>query len=105
MYPPALRPLLANPAFAPADITAAWKLCDQWFRNTASLASFVLRAIFVQLVELEWDHQAVPLTDWQNFVDDVLPRMIAALDAVPTAAPGEPVAELSALVVGFHSTF
>jgi len=92
--------LLANPAFAPGDITAAEALCDQWFRNTASLEAFVLRAVFRQLIDEGWDQQAVPGADWQNFVNDVLPRMIAVLDALP----GNADTELRALALGYHST-
>ena len=93
-------PLLANPAFAPADLTTAESHCHQWFITTASLDAFVLRAIFRQLIADDWDKQAVPNADWQRFTTDVLPRMVAVLDALP----GDTSTQLRALVIGYHST-
>ena len=100
MYPTTLRPLLANPAFAPNDILAAEADCDQWFRATAEVAPFVMRSIFRQLIDEGWTQQAVPNADWQDFLNDVLPRMVAVLDALPA----DPGAEVRALVIGYHST-
>jgi hypothetical protein len=100
MYPPALRPLLVNPAFVPNDIIAAEDICREWFANTSSLEAFVLRAVFLRLMAEDWHVQGVPNTDWQNFLNDVLPRMVAVLDALP----GNTSTELRALVIGYHST-
>jgi hypothetical protein len=100
MYPPALRPLLANPAFAPNDIIAAEDLCRDWFKSAASLEAFVFRAIFRQLLADDWHVQAIPSADWQRFLTDVLPRMVAVLDQLP----GDASAQLRALVIGYHST-
>lgn len=100
MYPTTLRPLLANPNFAPVDIIAAAADCDQWFRATAEVAPFVMLSIFRQLIDEGWTHQAVPMSEWQDFVNDVLPRMVAVLNALPA----DPVAEVRALVIGYHST-
>ncbi len=100
MYPTTLRPLLADPAFAPGDILAAEPLCDQWFRGTAALEAFVFRAVLRQLIADDWDKQAVPTADWQRFTADVLPRMVAVLDALP----GDTGAQLRAVALGYHST-
>lgn len=99
MYPPTLRPLLAS-AFTPHDIIAAEDLCRDWFANTAALEAFVLRAVFLRLMAEEWHVQAVPSADWHNFLNDVLPRMVAVLDALP----GDTAVQLRALVIGYHST-
>lgn len=98
--PPTLRPLLANPAFAPADISAAAVQCNDWFRNTASLEAFVLSSIFYDLLERDWHIQAVDPADWNRFMTDVLPRMVAVLDTLPA----DPSTQLRALVIGFHSS-
>ena len=100
MYPTTLKPLLANPVFAPGDLGTAESLCDQWFRSSAALEAFTLRAIFRQLLADDWDKQAVPAADWQRFTADVLPRMVAVLDALP----GDTGAQLRAVVIGYHST-
>ena len=100
MYPPALKSLLANPAFTPQDIIAAEDTCREWFANTASLEAFVLRAVFLRLMAEDWHVQGVSSTDWQNFLNDVVPRMAAVLDAIP----GDTSTELRALVMGYHST-
>ncbi len=100
MYPPPLRPLLANPAFTPHDIIAAEDLCREWFANTAALEAFVFRSVFLRLIDEEWHVQAVPSADWQRFKADVLPRMVAVLDALP----GDTGAQLRAVALGYHST-
>jgi hypothetical protein len=48
----------------------------------------------------DWRVQAVPTTDWQRFMTDVLPRMVAVLDALP----GDTSTELRALVIGYLSS-
>ena len=99
MYPTTLRPLLANPAFTPNDIIAAGDQCGDWFKNTASLEAFVLLSIFQALMALGWHHQGVPSANWMRFVTDVLPRMVAVLDALP----GDTSTALRALAIGYHS--
>ena len=42
MYVAQLIPLLVKGTFAPGSVTAIKALCDQWFRDEASLVSFVL---------------------------------------------------------------
>jgi hypothetical protein len=66
--------LLANPAFILNDVIAAEDFGREWFANTASLEAFVLRAVFLRLMAADWQVQAVPTSDWQNFLNDVLPR-------------------------------
>jgi hypothetical protein len=100
MYPPALKPLLANPAFVPNDIIAAEDICREWFKNTAELEAFVLWAVFLRLMADDWHIQGVPSADWQNFLNDVLPRMVAVLDALP----GDTGPQLRAVALGYHST-
>jgi hypothetical protein len=99
MYPPALRPLLANPAFTPHDIIAAEDLCRDWFKNTAELEAFVLRAVFLRLMADNWHIQGVLTSEWQRFLTDLLPRMVAVLDALP----GHANQELRDLALGYHS--
>jgi len=100
MYPTTLRPLLANPAFAPAHILPAAIDCQDWFKNTASLEAFVLSSIFHALMERDWHRQAVPTVDWNRFMADVLPRMVTVLDTLPA----DPTSQLRALVLGYHSS-
>ncbi len=100
MYPTTLRPLLANPGFTPNDISAAAVQCRDWFKNTASLESYVLLSILQDLIELGWTHQGVPGAEWNRFTADVLPRMVAVLDALPA----DPTPQLRAVVIGYHSS-
>jgi len=99
MYPQLLRSLLADPALIPNDIIAAEDFCRKWFATTASPEAFVLHAVFLRLMAADWHVQVVPETDWQNFLNDVLPRMVAVLDALP----GDTNTELRALILGYHS--
>lgn len=99
MCPTTLRPLLANPAFAPADITPAALLCQQWFKTTASLESFVVSSVFQDLLARNFDDpQGVPSAMWNRFRLDVLPHIIAVLDAT------DPLPVLHNLVVAYHSS-
>jgi hypothetical protein len=100
MYPTTLRPLLTNPGFAPGDISSAAVECQDWFRNAASLEAFVLSSIFHDLIARDWHQQAVPAADWNRFMTDVLPRMVAVLDTLPA----DPVTQLRAVVIGCHSS-
>jgi hypothetical protein len=101
MYPTALRQLLADPAFGPNRVQDAADISDRWFATAASLASFVCRSIFRDLIVRGWaDPQGVPTADWTRFTVDVLPRMVAVLDALPS----EPVPELRDLVLHYHSS-
>jgi hypothetical protein len=100
MYPTTLRPLLDNPGFTPGDISAAAVQCGDWFKNTASLESYVLASIFQDLIDRGWTHQGVPTVDWNRFVTDVLPRAVAVLDVLPA----DPAPQLRALVIGYHSS-
>ncbi len=101
MSPTTLRQLLADPAFAPAQVQDAADICDQWFANSADVASFVCRSIFHDLIRRGFsDPQAIPTADWQQFLTDALPRIIAVLDKLPA----DPSAELRDLVLGYHSS-
>lgn len=101
MFPTTLRQLLADPAFAPGQVQDASDICDQWFANTADIASFVCRSIFHDLIRRDFtNQQAIPTADWQQFLTDALPRMIAVLDILPA----DPSAELRDLVLGYHSS-
>jgi len=100
MYPTTLKPLLTNPAFIPNDITEAASQCAEWFKNTASVESFVFLSIFRNLQSLGWNHQGMLTSDWNHFLTDVLPRMVAVLDTLPA----DPSAQLRALVIGYHSS-
>ena len=54
MYPTTLRQLLADPAFGPNRVQDASTTADQWFTNDASLASFVFRSVFRDLIDRGW---------------------------------------------------
>jgi hypothetical protein len=100
MCPTTLRPLLAKANFAPDDLSPASLDCHQWFNSTASLESFVLSSILHDLLARFGDPQAVPLDEWNRFIADVLPRIIAVLDIIPA----DPVPALRDLVLGYHSS-
>jgi hypothetical protein len=101
MHPTTLRQLLTDPAFAPGRVQDAANACDRWFAADASLAAFVCRSVFRDLIARDFtDPQAVPTADWHRFLADVLPKVVAVLDALPA----EPVAELRDLVIGYHSS-
>lgn len=100
MYRAKLKPLLASGTFHIGDVSQIISLGDNWYRNEASLASFVFLSIFRDLYHSGWnDPQGVPTDDFNRFVTDVLPRA----NAVLAALPGEPVNELRALVLDYHS--
>jgi acyl carrier protein phosphodiesterase len=100
MYPTTLRPLIANASFAPGDILPAADECRDWFRNSASLEAFVFSSIFDELIARDWHRQAVPTSEWNRFLTDVLPRMIDVLDTLPA----DPTSKLRALIIGYHSS-
>jgi hypothetical protein len=101
MYPTALRQLLADPAFGPDRVQDAADIAVLWFGNEASLPSFVFRSIFRDLILRGFaDPQGVPVPEWDRFVADVLPQMLAVLSALPA----EPVPELRDLVLHYHSS-
>jgi hypothetical protein len=93
--------LLADPAFAPGQIQDASVICDDWFANEASLASFVCRSIFRDMIARGFtNQQGVPTPDWDRFLADVLPRMFSLLNTLPADA----AAELRDLVLVYHSS-
>ena len=101
MYPTTLKPLLADPAFAPGQVRDAADRCDLWFAHAADVPSFVFRSIFRDLIERDFtDSQGVPVAEWERFVADVLPKMLSVLNALPA----DPVAELRDLVLAYHSS-
>ena len=101
MSPPALRPLLTKSAFTPADVAPAAALCRDWFKATASIEAFTVAAVFDDLIARNFDDpQGVPSADWQRFVVDVLPRIVAVVDD----QTGDPIPAIRALVIGYHSS-
>ena len=101
MYPTTLRQWLVDPGIVPAFIPLASTLCFDWFKNEASLVSFVFRSIFRDLIYRGWDdQQGIPTSDWDQFKADVIPRMIAAIDS----PPGGLQSALDALAIAYHST-
>lgn len=101
MYPTQLKPLLAKGTFGPDCVTAIVALCDDWYRDEASLEAFTFRSIFHELNNRGWDDpQGICTPLFQQFVADILPR----LDAVLAALPGNPIDPLKILVYSF-STF
>lgn len=57
MYAVRLLPLLARDKFVPGSVTPIANLCDDWFRNDPSPASFVFRSIFKDLKAFDWDDE------------------------------------------------
>jgi hypothetical protein len=101
MYTTKLGPLLIKGTFAPGSVVGIAVLCDDWFRDEASLVSFTFRSIFRGLIARGWDDpQAVPTPEFDRFVDDVLPR----LNAVLAVLPGDPTAALHDLALAYHSS-
>lgn len=101
MYPSTLRPLLTNPGFAPADINAAAILCQDWFRHSASLEAFVVSSVFHDLIGRGFgDQQGVATAEWNEFLIDVLPRVIAVIDALAA----DPTQALRDLAISYHSS-
>lgn len=101
MYPMTLKSLLADPTFAPGQVKDASDLSDDWFKNGADLASFVFRSIFRDMIDRGFtNQQGIPAADWQRFMTDVKPRMLAVLNTLPN----DPIAELRSLALAYHST-
>lgn len=76
MYPSNLRPLLVKGVFTPGVVAAVAAICDEWFRDDASQESFIFRSVFRDLIFRGWgDPQSIPTTEFDRFVDDVLPRL------------------------------
>ena len=99
MYVERLVPLLVKGTFTTGSITAISTLCDDWYRSEASLASFVFRSVFRDLIAGGWDdEQGVCTSDLDHFVAEILPR----LNAVLTALPGDPTAALQDLVHAYR---
>ena len=99
MYVAQLIPLLVEGTFVPGSVTTIATLCDGWFRDEASLVSFVFRSVFHDLIARDWDdEQGVPTPVFNRFVADILPRLNAAL----TALPGDPTAALQDLVLAYR---
>ena len=95
-----LKPLLVDGTFGPNSVTTIVALCDDWFRDEASLVSFVFRSIFHDLIAHDWgDEQGVPTPVFNRFVEDVLP----SLNAVLTVLPGDSSASLHDLISAYHT--
>jgi hypothetical protein len=99
MYVAQLIPLLVEGTFVPGSVTTIAALCDGWFRDEASLVSFVFRSVFHDLIARDWDdEQGVPTPVFDSFVAKILPRLNAAL----TALPGDSAAALQDLVLAYR---
>jgi hypothetical protein len=101
MYPAKLKPLLAKGTFGPDRVREISDICDEWFKNESSLVSFVFRSIFRDLIARDWDNQqGVPNDEFERFETDVLPRLDAALNALPPRLD----TTLSDLVIAYHGS-
>jgi hypothetical protein len=98
MYITQLMPLLVKGTFTPGSVTTIATLCADWFQDEASLMSFVFRSVFFDLRARDWDQQGVPTSEFDSFVAEILPRLNAAL----TALPGDPTAALQDLVLAYR---
>jgi len=68
MYVAQLIPLLVEGTFVPGSVTTIAALCDGWFRDEASLVSFVFRSVFHDLIARDWDdEQGVPTPVFDSF--------------------------------------
>ena len=101
MYQTTLRQWLVDPGITPAIVPRGSTLCLDWFKNEASLISFVIAGVFRDLIARGWDDpQGVPVDEWNRFVADVVPRMVAVLDAQPAGLQSA----LEALALAYHSS-
>lgn len=95
------KPLLASGTFGPNSVRGISDVCDDWFKNGASTASFVFRSVFRDLLFRRWDDpQGVPSDEVSRFESDVLPR----LEAVLNASAGTIDQAIAALVIADHSS-
>lgn len=100
MHAARLLPLLVDKAFVPGSVTTILEICNDWFRDEASLASFVFRAVFCDLSVRNWDDdQGVPTSEFELFKADVLPR----LNAVLTTRLGDTTGALNDLLLAHRS--
>jgi hypothetical protein len=99
----ALKLLLAEGAVVSDRLSRAAALCDGWYATEPELAPFIIRSIFRDLTEREWDDpQGAPTAEYTVFAQDVLPQMEAVLDAIVAGA--DPLAALRGLVRGFNGS-
>lgn len=101
MYIAQLKQQLADGTFVPGSVTAVAALCDDWFRYESSLASFVFRSIFDDLISRQWDdEQGIPTPDFKRFMADVVP----CLRDVLAVLPGDTSGSLQKLVDAYHDS-
>jgi hypothetical protein len=99
MHVARLRPLLVDGTFGKNLVPVIRTVCNDWFRDEASLASYVFLSIFNDLIARNWDDpQGVPPAEYNRFVADVLPCLNDVLDALP----GDPTSALQQLVLAYH---
>jgi hypothetical protein len=78
----ALKSLLASSVPVGDDLRRAISVCDAWFDNEPSIGSFVVRSVLHELHSRGWtDDQGVLKSEADAFDRDVLPSLVATLDA------------------------
>jgi hypothetical protein len=101
LYIAQLRRQLSSGVFVPGSVYTIVALCDDWFRDESSVASFVFRSIFRDLISRGWDDpQGIPTSEFNRFIADVLP----CLNDVLAILPGDPSGAIEKLVVAYHDS-
>jgi hypothetical protein len=100
-----LKTLLARGRVVSDKLEKASTLCDEWYAAEPSLATFVLRGTFRDLIARGWDDaQGVPTAHYRLFKDGVFPHLSAIVDTLAATPSAEPIDELDALVVAYRDS-
>jgi hypothetical protein len=100
-----LKQLLARGRVVSSKLERAAELCDEWYSNEPSPATFVLRGLFHDLIRRGWDDpQGVPAAQYKPFNDLVMPRLRALVDLLAGTPSADPAAELENLVVAYRDS-
>ena len=100
-----LKSLLARGRMVSDKLDKAASLCDEWYVAEPSLATFVLRGIFRDLIARGWDDpQGVPAAHYKPFRDGVLPHLSGIVDALVATPSAEPIGELDVMIVAHRDS-
>lgn len=85
------------------NLRDAISLCEAWYRAEPNLATFILRAIFVDRGSDGWlDQQGVPNTSYQPFQNGVLPHIISIADILSANTAAQPMNDIDTLLVAYR---
>jgi hypothetical protein len=100
-----LKSLLAKGRVVSDKLEKAASVCAEWYAAEPSLATFVLRGIFQDLIARGWDDpQGVPTAHYKLFKDGVLPHLTRVVDTLAATPSAEPIDDLDALVVAYRNS-